>query len=332
MKKNVSIAMVLFLFAIISCTREEFSQDIQIPDFNFPKTIVFEDSLSAYEVFVGAPSDLVYSEDFELLELTSILFTDYAYKQRLVKIPMGTKMMRLDDGSLEFPNGTILTKTFYYYNDERDTSLGKNIIETRLEIKENDRWNVATYLWNKDQTEALLELEGVDKAVSWIAENGTNYSTMYHVPSENECMTCHQSKSEVIPLGPTLKNLNRNVERDSAVLNQLSHLQAEGLLSAFSIGEVGKMVDYNDLNASIEERGRAYLAMNCAHCHNPNSWERSAEREFDFRHSTPLNQAGILFEEDKIKRALEDGEMPLIGTTLPDQEGIDLVIEYLDSL
>ncbi|MEN8732437.1 MAG: hypothetical protein ABF321_07685, partial [Bacteroidia bacterium] len=84
--------------------------------------------------------------------------------------------------------------------------------------------------------------------------------------------------------------------------------------------------------ASLEERGRAYLAMNCAHCHNPNSWERSAEREFDFRYETPFTEAGILYEEDKIKQALQDREMPLIGTTMLDEEGINLIIEYIESL
>lgn len=145
-------------------------------------------------------------------------------------------------------------------------------------------------------------------------------------------LTCHQSNSKMTPLGPTLLHLNRIVERNGNSLNQITHLQNLGLLNNFSIDEIGQMVNYNDLNSSLEERGRAYLAMNCAHCHNPNSWERSAEREFDFRYDTPLHTAGILFEEEKIKRALQDREMPLIGTTMLDKEGVNLIIEYLDNL
>ncbi len=320
MKKSVILIVGLIFLFNISCNKEEFNRDIEIPDFNFPKTIVFEDSLSAYNIFEGNPADLTPSDEFELLELSSVLFTDYSHKQRLVKIPAGTQMTKSSDETIDFPNGTILTKTFFYYNDERDTTLGKRIIETRLEIKENDVWNVATYIWNQNQTDAILELNGFDTPISWVDENGIGRSTMYHIPTENECMTCHQSNSKMTPLGPTLLNLNRNVERNGNCLNQITHLQNLGLLNQFSVDHIRQMVDYNDLNASLEDRGRAYLAMNCAHCHNPNSWERSAEREFDFRYETPLSEAGIFYEAEKIKRALQDREMPLIGTTMLDEE------------
>ncbi|MDB4173514.1 hypothetical protein N9811_01770 [Bacteroidia bacterium] len=332
MKKNIAYITGLILLVIISCSKEEFDRNIEIPNFNFPKTMVFEDSLSVYNIFQGNPTDLQPSNGFELLELSSVLFTDYSHKQRLVKIPVGTQMTKSGDGTINFPNGTILTKTFFYYNDERDTTLGKNVVETRLEIKENNLWNVATYIWNKNQTDAVLKLDGLDTPISWIDENGIARSTIYHIPTENECMTCHQSNSTITPIGPTLRNLNRTVERNGRMLNQLTHLQNGGSLNSFPIDQVGHIVDYNNSNASLDERGRAYLAMNCAHCHNPKSWERAAEREFDFRYETPLNQAGIFYEEDKIKRAVQDQEMPLIGTTMLDEEGVNLIIEFLDNL
>jgi len=265
-------------------------------------------------------------------ELSSVLFSDYSHKQRLVKVPTGTIMTSSSDGTIDFPNKTILVKTFFYYNDERDTSLGKRIMETRLLIKENNSWNVATYIWNENQTDAILELNGFDTPISWIDENGSNRSTTYHIPTENECMTCHQSNSTMTPLGPTLRNLNRNVNRDGSIINQLTHMQGNGILNNFPVSEIGQIVDYDDASSTLENRGRAYLAMNCAHCHNPNSWERAAEREFDFRYETPLEKAGILFEEDKIIRALEDQEMPLIGTTMLDEEGVNLVIQYIENL
>jgi uncharacterized repeat protein (TIGR03806 family) len=332
MKKNIAYITGLILLVIISCSKEEFDRNIEIPNFNFPKTMVFEDSLSVYNIFQGNPTDLQPSNGFELLELSSVLFTDYSHKQRLVKIPVGTQMTKSGDGTINFPNGTILTKTFFYYNDERDTTLGKNVVETRLEIKENNLWNVATYIWNKNQTDAVLKLDGLDTPISWIDENGIARSTIYHIPTENECMTCHQSNSAITPIGPTLRNLNRTVERNGSMLNQLTHLQNGGSLNSFPIDQVGHIVDYNNSNASLDERGRAYLAMNCAHCHNPKSWERAAEREFDFRYETPLNQAGIFYEEDKIKRAVQVQEMPLIGTTMLDEEGVNLIIEFLDNL
>jgi uncharacterized repeat protein (TIGR03806 family) len=331
--KNILLSVLVSALVIIaSCGKENFNSDVKIPDFNFPKTVDFEDSLSSYGIFEGLASNLNPSEDFHLLELSSMLFTDYSYKQRLIKIPAGSQLSSAADDLIDFPNGTILTKTFFYYNDERDTTLGKRIIETRLEIKENDLWNVATYIWNESQTEAFLELSGSDTPVSWIDENGIGRSTLYHVPTENECMTCHQRNSVMSPLGPTFRNLNRDVSRNDITINQLEYLQNIGLLEAFAIDGTEQIIDYHDLGFSLELRARAYLDMNCAHCHNPYSWERASEREFDFRYHVPFEETGILYEEEKIERALQDREMPLIGTTILDEEGVSLINEYLDSL
>ena len=332
MKKTLIGTIGLLIIIIIACNDEGFDFEVEIPDFNFPQTVVFEDSLSAYNIFKDTPSNLIPYDDFQLLELSSILFTDYAHKQRLVKVPEGTQMKRLNDGSIDFPDGTILTKTFFYYNDERDTTLGKRIIETRLLIKKNNTWNVATYLWNEAQTNAKLELNGINTQVSWINSNGNNISTLYHVPDENECIACHQSNSTMTPLGTKLRNLNRIIERNGISLNQINHLQSVGILNDFQVSQVPQIVDYNDDSSSLSERGRAYLDLNCSHCHNPTAWDAPTEREFDFRYETPLNQTGILFEEDKIKEALLDREMPFIGTTILDQEGVDLIIEYIESL
>lgn len=317
---------------ISACQKNDDDFEVQIPDFNFPQTNSFESNLSAYNIFEGTLSNLIPSEDFELLELSSALFTDYAHKQRLVKIPDGSKLSKLNSTAIDFPNGTILTKTFFYYNDDRDTSLGKRIIETRLLIKESGTWNIATYLWNESQTDATLKLDGHDTQVSWTNSQGNNLSTLYHVPTQNECMTCHQSSSSMTPIGPTLLNLNRTVNRNGIDLNQLTYLQSIELLEQFSVAEIPQMVDYKDINASLSDRGRAYLAMNCAHCHNPSAWDIPAEKDFDFRHEIPFEQTGIQNGKDKISRNIINQEMPFIGTTMMDEEGVALLIEYLNSL
>ncbi|MEL6658239.1 MAG: hypothetical protein AAFY48_21940 [Bacteroidota bacterium] len=333
MKRVPIYAIGLLLLIAAACKKNRYAEvATSIPDFNFPKTVVFEESLLAYDVFVGPPADLTPDQNFQLLELSSVLFTDHAHKQRLVKIPAGTQMTRSSNGAIDFPDGTILAKTFYYYHDERNPSLGKRIIETRLLIKDHGLWNVATYLWNEAQSDATLALSGFDTQVSWINADGLGLSTLYHVPSENECMTCHQSNSSLTPLGPTSRNLNRLVERNGANLNQISHLQSIGVLHDFPINQVPEIVNYNDLSASLIERGRAYLAMNCAHCHHPSSWEATTERDFDFRYDIPLKQTGILYGKDKIVRAVMEGEMPFIGTTMIDQEGVALITSFVESL
>ncbi len=332
--KNYSVVTLgLILLITSACKKDEhYINTVEIPDFNFPKTITFEHNLSTYGIYQGAVNELVPAIEFQLLELSSVLFTDYSQKQRLIKVPSGTQLTRLADGSIDFPDGTILVKTFYYYHDASDPSLGKRIIESRLLIKESNTWNAATYIWNEAQTDATLELNGSDTQVNWIDQNGTNRSTNYHIPTENECMACHQVNSSIFPIGPSLRNLNRSVERDGNILNQLDHLQSLGILNSFPVNQVTQIVDYNDPLASISERGRAYLDMNCAHCHNPKGWDIPAQVDIDFRYELPVDQTGIIYEKDKISNALTHGKMPFIGTTLKDEEGITLVLQYLESL
>lgn len=241
-------------------------------------------------------------------------------------------MTRSNDGSILFPDGTILVKTFYNYHDERDESLGKRIIETRLMIKENDLWNVATYVWNDTQTNASLNLDGLDTQLSWVNANGNSITTMYHVPTEDECIACHQSNSNIIPLGTKLRNLNRMVDRNGTSLNQIEHLQVVGVFNNFNVNDLPQIVDYKDINASLNDRARAYLDMNCAHCHNPNAWEIPARQDLDLRYETSLNQQGILGEQADILDFVAQGEMPFIGTTILDDEGVNLIFEFIESL
>jgi uncharacterized repeat protein (TIGR03806 family) len=331
--KHIFISTIaLIVLTIVACSRDNRFNIVEIPDFDFPQTTVFEQQLSAYQLFEGTSADLVPAADVHLLELSSILFTDYAHKQRLVKLPEGKEMTATSNETIDFPDGTILVKTFFYYQDERDTTLGKRIIETRLLIKESNTWNVATYLWNEAQTDATLELNGVDTPVSWMDANGSSRSTLYHIPDENECIACHQSNNSMTPLGPTLSNLNQLVARNGATVNQLTHFQQLGILNKFQVSQVSKMPDYTDSNIALMQRGRAYLAMNCAHCHQPTAWRASAERDFDFRYETPLNQTGIAREKDRIIDAILEGEMPFIGTTMLDEEGVRLMREFVEAL
>ena len=327
---------ILFLLGVVmgisACDQDRFDLAVEIPDFDFAETVVFKDSLSSYNIFQGSPSDLLPTADFHLLELNAVLFTDYAYKQRLIHVPDGFQVGKEADGTLDFPNGTLLTKTFYYYLDERSPELGKRIIETRLLIKQNDAWNLATYIWNEEQTEATLELDGLDTSVSWINKDGKNISTLYHVPTQNECMACHQTDLTLTPIGPKLRNLNRTVERSGDAVHQIEYLQSLNILSDFDHNQIPLLPDYKNSQVNIADRARAYLEINCAHCHNPQAWEAPAERDFDFRYETAFSDTGIRFETEKISDALLEMDMPFIGTSLLDEEGVNLLLEYFDGL
>ncbi len=329
--KRISFYLIVSLIIFSSGCERDFGR-VEIPDFNYPESITFSQNLSDYNIFEGKQADLIPTSNFHKLELSSTLFTDFAYKQRLISVPDGTQISKSSDGSVNFPNGTILTKTFYYLDDETKQTASKNIIETRLLIKEEETWNIATYVWNDEQTDATLKLDGLDKQVNWIDKNGLSKGTLYHIPDHDECIACHQSNGEMTYIGPKLRNLNRPVDRNGVSVNQISYLQSLGILEHFNADQIPEIPNYKEVNLTLEERGRAYLDLNCAHCHNPGGWEASSERDFDFRFETLIGQTGILSERNRIIDALQEQEMPFIGTTLLDQEGVDLVTSFIESL
>jgi uncharacterized repeat protein (TIGR03806 family) len=286
--------------------------------------------LSDYSIFQGTPSDLAPSADFKLYEISTALFSDYAEKQRLIKIPVGAKMTAGSDGLPIFPEGTILVKTFYYFKDKRDESKGKIILETRLLIRSNSRWNVGTYLWNKEQTAAHLITSGLNKTVNWITDNGSARVISYHVPSNRECTTCHNASGEIIPIGPKIRNLNFEVVRNGSKVNQLNYWQNEGLLNPINPASYAYLPDSKDLSETVEKRARAYLDVNCAHCHNHNGF--AAESNLFLGYELPYDETKIAGKKSNIINILSSGDMPKLGTTLLDEEGLALIKNYIENL
>ena len=142
----------------------------------------FLSKLSDYNIFQGNPSDLLPTSDFNYYEISTTLFTDYAEKQRLIKIPKGSSLRASDDYLPDFPDGTMIVKTFYYFNDKRDPSKGKKIIETRLLIKSGATWNYGTYLWNESQTEAHLITTGLNETQPWFVSSRNNFFNFNNHP------------------------------------------------------------------------------------------------------------------------------------------------------
>jgi len=91
--------------------------------------------LSQYQFFNGELKNLEPEEGVLPYDLNSPLFSDYAHKARFVWMPEGQAANILEDGTFDMPAGSIWIKHFYYENDERDLSLGRRIMETRLLIQ-----------------------------------------------------------------------------------------------------------------------------------------------------------------------------------------------------
>lgn len=323
-----------FIMMCASCLGacEAFDEPGLDTDFDIPRTEAFEKDLSTYNLYEPLSPALTPAQGVHLYEISSELFTDYASKQRLIKLPQGTSATVLDSLSATYPDGTIVAKTFSFPRDLRDPSQGRRVIETRLMIMREGSWNVATYIWNDAQTQAFLSLDATTTPVSWIDADGQERSTTYEIPSEVACITCHQSSEKVALLGLRPRNLNRPVRRDAQTVDQLAHLQAAGVFGDKMPSEIGEVVDSTDSSKSLERRARAYLDVNCSHCHSPNAWEEPADEGLDLRYETSLSDSGILEKRNALGRVLPAGRMPFIGTTMLHEEGVELVLDYLDSL
>lgn len=293
-------------------------------------TVLFPQTLSDYHIFQGKPGDMLPNSGFYLYDLATTLFTDYAEKQRLIRLPNGSMLTRLDDGLPSFPDSTIIVKTFFYFNDVRDTTKGRRLIETRLLIKQQGSWNLATYVWNSAQTEAYLQQSGSNTDVAWINANGNKMAISYHVPNVRECQTCHNSNNEIIPIGPKLRNLNMDVTVNGQTQNQLSYFQSQGILNGFDPHSVAALPQAFNPQYSLEQQARAYLEINCAHCHNPTGDAKGTDLFMGY--TIPFDQTDIEKRKDKIVKKITKGEMPLLGTTVVHQEGLQLIKDYIATL
>ena len=282
--------------------------------------------LSDYNIFKGDPQSLIPGNGFQLYELATGLFTDYAEKQRLIKLPAGTTITAVNDGLPQFPDGTILVKTFYYFNDKRDPAKGKRLIETRLLIKNNNQWVAGTYVWNQEQSEATLATNGSNTPVNWIDEKAVTRKISYRIPAARDCASCHNANNTIMPIGLKVRNLNIAVVRNGSSINQLQYLHETGVMNDMNPQQFSALPAWQNEKYSIQDRVRAYLDVNCAHCHSdPGSCARSAVR---FAWEMSLAATGITEKNKRIVSLMTKGRMPRTGTTIVDSAALALIKQY----
>ena len=165
-----------------------------------------------------------------------------------------------------------MIKTFGYLKDIRDPAKGERIIETRLLVRRKDSWVGYAYIWNDDVTDARLAVAGGRTDVSWTHFDGEErHLKGYVIPNMNECKQCHQDKEQIVPIGTKARHLNREFSYVDGAVNQLVRWQELGYLAEAPRAEEAPRVPNADAadTGSLEARARAYLDINCAHCHNP---------------------------------------------------------------
>lgn len=310
-------------------------------------------TLSEYQLFEGVLKDFEPGFGVIPYTLNAALFTDYAKKKRFIWMPNNKKAIYIsDDIPLNFPVGTILIKNFHFDNVLPNNETQN--VETRLMIRKNEGWIFANYVWNTEQTEATLNMNGSFVNLQWQDDDDVK-TVQYRIPAGAECHTCHKVMEVSQPIGPKPRNLNLIYNYANESKNQLEKLVDIGYLENTLPTDIDVLPNYNDTSVSLELRARAYLDINCAHCHSEETHCAYRPMRFGFSDTDDYTNIGICVDPDTdlgldLGHIVEPGDarnsvlyyrlsttepserMPLLGRSTLHTEGADLIEDWINSL
>ncbi|HTK98213.1 MAG TPA: PQQ-dependent sugar dehydrogenase [Pseudomonadales bacterium] len=286
-------------------------------------------------------------------DLNIPFWSDGALKRRWVGIPSGANVTFAATAPWTFPVGTVIVKHFDIELTEGDPNTRRRL-ETRLLVRDASGWQGFTFRWNDAQTDAQL-LAGADsESLTVNLAAGGSITWNYSYPSRTDCLLCHTSAAN-FALGLGTREMNRDFDYGAVTDNQLRTLNHIDYFST-DIGAATQYAAYpalDDTNASIATRARAYLAVNCSQCHRPGG---GTPVDLDFRFDTAdasmnaigvaptqggldlpnariiapgVKESSVLWE--RIRR-LDSSRMPPLGTHRVDQDAVDLIGVWIDSL
>ncbi|MEM6633671.1 MAG: discoidin domain-containing protein, partial [Bacteroidota bacterium] len=299
-------------------------------------------------------------------EMYESFWSDNAEKKRWLIVPNDgsydspdEQITYSENDIWRFPEGTMFIKHFELPVDERNLSITRRL-ETRFTIVGKDKkvYGV-TYKWRADGSDAdLVAAEGLDEAINIRTQSGETRTQVWHYPGRSECLTCH-TEAMGGTLGPRTRYLNIDYTYPSTgtTANQLVTLSHLGVLDAAitdaEVDALPRNSTQDDPFSSLQTRARSYLDLNCSYCHQPFTGNRAV---FDSRISTPLHLSnlfssrlneslGIEGEQviapgdtgrsvlyKRIHSVLPAVMMPPLAKSLIDQEGADLIAEWIQSM
>jgi len=251
------------------------------------------------------------------------LWTDGATKRRWIVLPEGGSVQTQDADDWSYPVGTATFKEFTR-DDVR--------VETRMNLKTEDGWAAAAYIWNDAGDDAVRQLVNAPNVAG----------TPHDVPGAAECQACHGGRGD-FTLGFSATQLDPETRR-----------------ALFDAGVLSDRVE-DDLELDpTAESGLGVLHGNCSHCHNPHrddqpqatdcyapgdrvDFDLSLPHDLDDLTEAPALRTGseVLGETGDSKviermttRAWDDDRppMPPLGTELVDEEGVAAVRAFIDAI
>lgn len=261
-----------------------------------------------------------------------------AVSRRWISLPGKERIGFNLKNSWSFPTGTVWIQQLV---ESSTNGAPARRLETRFLVKTETSVYGITYKWLPDQKDALL-----------VPEGGLPASPQDHgrpTPGRSECLMCHTAIAGYT-LGMNTWQLNRPSLADPKI-NQIQSLidggQLEGAPADFS--QAPSFAGLADTNRSLEDRCRAYLAVNCSHCHQQDgvasshwttraTYGTSQSRMLNGGLNTDFgdNRNKVIAPNDPdhsmiLKRLKGDGvpRMPMGSTGPVDQAGISLITEWI---
>jgi len=340
----------------------------------FPVKLSESGLFASVENHRTAPGVLPFSINAEM-------WADSAQAERFVGLPGDTAIgmhvkAKQVPGSMfsrvfDFPTNSVLAKTLSLELEQGNPKSRKRI-ETQILHFNGYDWKGYSYRWNDEQTDAELvgaQGETITLQVKDAASPGGQRSQQWRFSSRIECIRCHNPWAESA-LGFNTPQINRDHDYGGAVDNQLRTLRHIGVIKNIvepvnpedpfklieqhvSAEALPALANPFDATAAMEDRGRAYLHANCAHCHREHG---GGSARIHIAYDTPLSKSeavgtrpsqgafGILNAEilapgDPYKSVLYyrmakegPGHMPHLGARLIDRPGLQVVHDWIRQL
>ncbi len=334
---SAAVALLLALPAIVHCTKPPPAP------FHLSETGLYSDAAS----HTVDPRNLHFAPQYPL-------WSDGARKSRWVYLPPGKAIDASNPDIWDFPVGTKFWKEFVF---------GRRVETRYLEKVSKDQWNIATYVWNETETDAVRAPDdGIHNHVEIVP------GKRHDIPGISECKQCHEGQRiqvlgfSALQLSPDRDPGAPHAEPFTPGMVDLAAL-IERKLIAFEPKEWVARPPRIAAASSTERAALGYLHSNCGSCHDRSTslasigmvlrQSAAAGGAPDSVVSTAIHQRSQLkIPGDPTSEAyrIEAGDpsrsavvfrmatrnptrqMPPLGTKVVDEEGVALVRRWIADL
>ena len=287
---------------------------------------------------------------------------DGAHAERLLAVPGSPKLgvhtthnvqAGIIHGTWAYPTDTVFAKTLSL-PVATNGETAWHPVETQLLHLDGDTWRAYAYAWNDEGTDAsLVPAEGLSRVytVADPQHSGSVHEQTWEIAGRTECLVCHTTRAGSIH-GFKPAQLNREHHFGTITDNQLRTYAHIGLIDP-PARSARPIPSPWDENADLHSRARAYLHINCAHCHLPGG---GGTADFELRYDDPLLQPALVSDRPaqgtfEIPAArvintahpyhslllyrmakLGRGRMPRAGSGMVDEKGIRLIRNWIQQL